>query len=702
MRITANLSPHPSAVQKTDSPTSVEQSEAQEPIEQAGVSPALTNEQIPEPPQARQDPQVMVKQARTKKLAAQPASGWVAAINRPWLLLTVPCIVGGIWLANNSWVITNNINKPYALAAGPVLVASIVIGWLVINFFKSIASWCSSAWQAFQKQRLEDGSAQFFWIVIIVFMVVSVFASGTFFNTLEHNALPGLGYVTALFIDLVAVQAMRARLNAVRMRDKKGASLYLFGVLLCAGASAFANVYTSLADFNQHLSGALPAWMLLVAPWFGLVFPGLILLLSMTADYTIDQISTQLDPEQYKAQEMKRIKLLEYQRDALKERVVLESEIDRYTLLLQHKKERRTFFLINWLFPLRAQTVVTPEIETQKITDDVVNTLRPWFKFIDTKYEQAGFVMQTAHNNSVQGLRKTIMEVDSDIQILMRDTQNIHTTLNTLTNMQNGKVVEQKNLQQREEKITSALKRSEKRGKAQNASEQVSSKLSNVSEQIARTFSLVPLNTFQITPLEDQSENRMPELQEIISSEQQSTQDQQPDELAGSSLFPLEIRNAAEEQDEHNTGALHVPDDLLSDLLAQMQGEGNNFSAGQPSFLDTSEIDAVSLDDLDALTSDSGSSLLDATDTPDVDNIAPQGTEKSVAHGPYSMSIEEVAAKFDTTTKVIQAAISQGQLTLARRGQNKILISSLQNYTPPRRRRRSTTQLTTQRQEVSL
>jgi uncharacterized protein (DUF983 family) len=671
----------------------VEQAAA--PIDQ---SPALSGK----PSQAMQKLEIT-----SEKVVAHPVSGWVAAINRPWLLLTIPCIVGGIWLANNSWVITNNLDKPYALAAGPALVASIVLGWLIINFFKSIAGWCSSAGRAFQKQRSEDGSAQFFWIVIIVFMIVSVFASGTFFNTLEHNALPGLGYVTALFIDLVAVQAMRARLNAVRMRDKKGASLYLFGVLLCAGASAFANVYTSLADFNQHLSGALPLWMLIMAPWFGLVFPALILLLSMTADYTIDQISTQLDPEQYKAHETKRIKLLEYQRDALRERVVLESEIDRYTLLLQNKKERRTFFLVDWLFPLRHLAPVQPELDTQKITDDVVNTLRPWFQFIDTKYEQAGLVMQTAHNNSVQGLRKTIMEVDADIRLLMRDTQNIHTTLNTLTNLQNAKIAEQKNLYQREEKNTSALKRSEKRGKTQNLSELSSSKISNVSEQIARKFSNVSLNALQLTPTEESVpesvESAPVEEQQPIQEDQAVQEEQKAAEASIPSAFPIEISSAAEVPDAQNTGALHVPDGILLDVIAQMRDGSSKLQAKQPFFFDTSEMDAVSLHNFDVFAGDSEPAAQDTKDTSDADEVAPQSAEKSLAHGPYSMSIEEVAEKFDTTTKIIEAAVANGQLTLAKRGQNKILISSLQSYSPPRRRRRrSTTRLETQPQEVSI
>jgi hypothetical protein len=702
MRVTAKLSAHSSESHETEPLTSVQQKEVEGSVQPSDQQP-LSGKQTEEKLQAGQ----ASNPAPKKAVADHPVNGWIAAINRPWLLLTIPSVVGSIWLANNSWVITNNLDKPYALAAGPALVASVVVGWLIINFFKSIASWCKSAWQAFQQQRKEDGSAQFFWIVIIVFMIVSVFASGTFFNTLEHNALPGLGYVTALFIDLVAVQAMRARLNAVRMRDKKGASLYLFGVLLCAGASAFANVYTSLADFNQHLSGALPAWMLLLAPWFGLVFPALILLLSMTADYTIDQISTQLDPEQYKAQETKRIKLLEYQRDGLRERVVLEGEIDRYMSLLHAKKERRTFFLVNWLFPLRQSSTIQPDINAQKITDEVVNTLRPWFQFVDTKFEQASSVMQTTHNNSVQGLRKTIMEVDSDIQILMRDTQNIHNALNTLTNLQNAKAAEQKNILQREEKISSALRRSERRGRSQSTGEQGALKFPNVSEQIARKISNVPLNAFQLTATDEQDQPADPAFDQAptqVSNETNVVENDQPiqnqihAEEAEIPTFPIEIVEAAAAEDEQHTGALHVPDNLLSDVIAKMQAERNQRQNEQKFAFDASERDAVSFFNSDTVFADSKAEESEAKVAQDL-----ASAEKSTAHGPYSMSIEEVAEKFDTTIKVIETAIANGQLTMAKRGQNKILISSLQGFTPARKRRhRLTAQLETQRQEVSI
>src|SRR5260370_35360258 len=195
-----------------------------------------------------------------------------------WLLLAVALTVGGFWLVLNPQVITQNSNQPYALLAGPALVVSVLALWLTIKFFTAIERGIKAIWASFLAARKEDGSAQFFWIVIAVFLVVSVFASGSFFTTIEHDALPGLGYATALFIDLVAVQCMRARLNAGRLRDRSGQFLYLLGVLICASASAFANVYTTLSTFIDRGGGLLPGWMTTVAPWFGLVFPGLIVL----------------------------------------------------------------------------------------------------------------------------------------------------------------------------------------------------------------------------------------------------------------------------------------------------------------------------------------------------------------------------------------------------------------------------------------
>jgi hypothetical protein len=292
-------------------------------------------------------------------------------LNTPWLLATVPLVFAAVWLANNPSIIADNLNRPYTLLAGPALVGSVIAGWLVFRFFRTIQAWVSAAGAALRKT---DDSARFFWVVIVVFMVVSVADSGNFFTRVEPAIIPGIGYATALFIDLCAVQCMRARLNAVRMHDHRGAMIYLVGVFGCAITSAFANVYTSLAAFNQSISGVLPVWMLHVAPWFGLIFPALILLLSITADYTLDQTSVR-DADAYKLQEENRVKLLEIKRDQLRKRVEVEREIDELTSQQKRGKEGREFFLLRVLFP-RVQLAAN----TEQIVDQVMERLEDWKK----------------------------------------------------------------------------------------------------------------------------------------------------------------------------------------------------------------------------------------------------------------------------------------------------------------------------------
>ena len=296
-------------------------------------------------------PPTPVPQDQRQKGKRETSGNIMAVINRPWLLLLVPLLVGGIWLVNNLWIITDNLDKPTALLAGPALVSSILAGWLVITFFRTIAQWCVLGWRAFVEWRKQPGS--FFWIVISIFLVVSVSEAGSYFNGLlgTNDFYGTLGYAAAFVIDLVAIDCMRARLGAARMRDQMGKRLYLLGVIACAGFSAYANTYTALEHFTAPKNTLLPEFMLRSAPWTGMIFPLLIIFLSFTADYTADQLSSKLDPEAYKQAENQRLKLLEYQRDALRTREGIERDIDTITAKQTHKKEQRTFFLINWLFP---------------------------------------------------------------------------------------------------------------------------------------------------------------------------------------------------------------------------------------------------------------------------------------------------------------------------------------------------------------
>lgn len=276
--------------------------------------------------------------------------GW---LNSPWLLLAVPLLAGALWLVQNTWVVTENINKPYALLFGPALVGSFLALWLILKFFTAIEKACRVMARAFLEARKKDGNAVFYWIVIAVFMAVSVCASGDYFSRLEQDAIPGLGYASALFVDLVAVQCMKARVEAGRLRDKRGQWLYLIGVLVCALISGFANLFSSLGNNALVQMGELPPWMVHAAPYGGLAFPFLIVLLTLTADHTIDRTSSKLDPDEYEKQESKRVRLLAVQRDKLRERVAIEKDIDDLAVILRGGKERSVFFLIAWLFPQR-------------------------------------------------------------------------------------------------------------------------------------------------------------------------------------------------------------------------------------------------------------------------------------------------------------------------------------------------------------
>ncbi|SRR5579884_361796 len=383
----------------------------------------------PDKVDSQQQEELQAQPKKKTRPANPPAAlgclpGLLQVVSSPWLLVTVPLILGGMYLLGHPEIITNNLDKPYALLAGPVFVGSLLTGWLIFKFFRTIEAWCKMAWQAFFRAQKEDSSAQFFWMVIIVFMIVSVFASGSFFTNLEHDVIPGLGYVTALFIDLVAVQSMRARLNAVRMRDKRGEWLYLFGVFVCSGASAFANVYTSLADFNQHVTGVLPDWMLNIAPWFGLVFPALILLLSITADYTLDQTSTKLDPDNYKAQEEKRIRLIEIQRDMLQRRVQVEQEIDRLSQQLRIGKQERTFFLIAWLFPKQpanAQQIAAQV--TAQIQGEFQKQLQSLCTYLTGQIGQVYSAATSQNSAQIQAIQGSLQQLELELNLLIQAQQ---------------------------------------------------------------------------------------------------------------------------------------------------------------------------------------------------------------------------------------------------------------------------------------
>ena len=170
----------------------------------------------------------------------------------------------------------------------------------------------------------------FFSLVIVVFMVISILESGEFFNlSITHGAIFGLlGYALALGFDLVSIVCMLARLNAQRIRDERGSRLNLVGVMICSAVSAFANAASTLQGYNPALLNHTPGWMSAVAPWIGLVFPTMTIVLSMTTDHILDHTPVNgTDVATFRAQEKRRVELLQARLDTEKELLALESQL---------------------------------------------------------------------------------------------------------------------------------------------------------------------------------------------------------------------------------------------------------------------------------------------------------------------------------------------------------------------------------------
>lgn len=162
----------------------------------------------------------------------------------------------------------------------------------------------------------------FFWLVLLIFMVVSVTASGEFFNkAFTHGAFGGsLGYAVATVFDLLSLVCMIARMNASRIADKKGEWLALLGVVVCAGVSAFANVASAVQAYQISQFSNVPIWMQEVAPYLGMVFPGMIIIVTLIADHVGDLNPQRADSvANYRAKEEKKVALLRVRFDIEKQ-----------------------------------------------------------------------------------------------------------------------------------------------------------------------------------------------------------------------------------------------------------------------------------------------------------------------------------------------------------------------------------------------
>lgn len=196
----------------------------------------------------------------------------------------------------------------------------------------------------------------FFGLVIVVFLIISVLESGEFFNIgITHGAIFGLlGYALALGFDLVSVVCMQAGLNATRMKDERGARLNLVGVGICAAVSAFANAAGSLRGYHPVDLDHTPTWMRLSAPWLGIVFPALIVVLSMTTDHILDHTPTSgINVDAFRARERKRVEMLQVRVETERELLTLEAELSTLRRTREQTRGRvpREWVWMHWLRP---------------------------------------------------------------------------------------------------------------------------------------------------------------------------------------------------------------------------------------------------------------------------------------------------------------------------------------------------------------
>jgi len=326
-------------------------------------------------------------------------------LNRPYILFVIPGVIGAILLTEHlDAVITLVERHPYVLAIIPVTVLSIVLAWFLFKRLEDIVDWFKTNNQML-KQKLGSKVA-FFWTATGIFMTVSVLESGQFFDGFTGGKFWGLlGYAAALAIDLIALQALLARLECVRMREAGGARLYLFCVAICAGLSAYANTSTSLHSFDRASLTNNPDWMIQFTPWLGMAFPLLILIISITADYIVDQTNSKLDAITYRTQEQKRVDILVVRKEMQEKLLKLDQELSHIALqrkAAQQGRDRRVFFLVDRFFPKQQADI--PQV-VREITNELngkVQTLQQQIEQLFTLQKNMVEQLQTAQKNEVK------------------------------------------------------------------------------------------------------------------------------------------------------------------------------------------------------------------------------------------------------------------------------------------------------------
>jgi hypothetical protein len=330
--------------------------------------------------------QQVVRPAKQKKRMNASVKGFV---NTPWLLIVVPLVVGGVYLANHLQYLVMAMKYPYALGFLVALIPVVFVIKLVINFFSVIEQWIRLQ---FEKAKGAKRS-QFLEFVIAVFMFVSVCEAGPFFNDAQGHILWNiLGYVTVFAFDLVAVVCMRSRAKSLRKGNDKKAFVYELGVWICALVSVYANFYSvsqNLASLTSHHTD----WLTSLSPLMGVAFPVMIIFLSYATD-SDDDVD---DPAIYKKEQDKRVLFLVAKRE-------IATRMHEEHVKLDALKERE-FFLKAWLFTRKKIAFVADMVTARvlEVIDQEIATLKA-----NLQRKEQIIVVQVQHIESLAGEVKSL------------------------------------------------------------------------------------------------------------------------------------------------------------------------------------------------------------------------------------------------------------------------------------------------------
>jgi hypothetical protein len=183
----------------------------------------------------------------------------------------------------------------------------------------------------------------FFWLVIAVFMAISVTQAGFFFGITHSGLAVGIGLAVALFLDLVTVVLMQAQLEARYRGEYRQARILLLFIVATCGTSTFANLAIALNDFHgSTMLPAAPLWVQLASPYVLASFPLFIIMMSVAMDKVVNaRPLSKLNTDEYRADEQKRIEILKIQNEHLQ--MQLEQEQKRVWMYEQSKLQRLQF-----------------------------------------------------------------------------------------------------------------------------------------------------------------------------------------------------------------------------------------------------------------------------------------------------------------------------------------------------------------------